>query len=82
MSSLVLTLHSLHTLVIRFNLWTMSLAWLDWSWLLFLIWSMVIYYGVLATVLVSGKVETILKGSLDLIPSLSVKIQIMGRKLD
>ena len=81
MSSLVLTLRSLHSLVIRFNLRTMSLAWLDWSWLLFLIWSMVIYYGVLTTVLVSGKVETILKGSLDLIPSLSVKIQIICGKV-
>ena len=30
---------------------------------------------------VSGKVEKILKGSLDLIPSPSVKIQIMGGKV-
>ena len=48
----------------------------------------VIYFGVLKTVQVgldlcykSVKVEKILKGSLDSIPSPSMKIQIMGRKV-
>ena len=41
----------------------------------------VIYYGVLTTVLVHGKVEKISKDSLDLIPSPSVKIQMIGGKV-
>ena len=40
----------------------------------------VIYYEVLTTVLVHSKVEKILKGSLDLIPSPSVKILMVGGK--